>query len=570
MYIYFVLLYLLLFKNALSEDGTNVASPRSFEFVAEINVGDRDHIVELVPTKICRENGDDYVCRQVRLDGDCRDLIPKDSQRAFKIVTPLIYDGDAKGYCTVHVHSWPVNDSNNIDNKEIVIQFDTSKVDNLDETQNFAETPNENDPGNTNAVVCKVGCNETQSTSHVRSKRCVYFNEQEDEEDNDVFYETKSNDDNISKDDLEFIKSLDPKARTTKDILIINKNTDVNESKQLCPHCNKLHVVIDEQKTINFNKQCSPLDKLKSYFQSHKYTFLAFGLIISVQCLFVLAMIYCLIRFCDCAKERKVVRHYFNYRQDASVTTPLICTSNNGTETTDCNLTEKSIPDRNGKCYEACGNESKFSITDDVLSKCINRRNWERSATKDEDKPKTDLSRMQIEQIDTRVTFETETINSKPKSEDENEAKINVDNIENRHVQCDLSEREINCHTYMCKEKKNKSRFGFFKSDRSKAENSAQAAFSNDSLDDFLSQRLKRDNGSNITSLESRSSLSSRTSKNLRGVKSFFSKKSKTSSVPGVPSKKSINLEVLHMSRVSGFLSSSDHFKLAKDSRTSL
>nr|XP_037877492.1 uncharacterized protein LOC119631046 [Bombyx mori] len=436
MYIYFVLLYLLLFKNALSEDGTNVASPRSFEFVAEINVGDRDHIVELVPTKICRENGDDYVCRQVRLDGDCRDLIPKDSQRAFKIVTPLIYDGDAKGYCTVHVHSWPVNDSNNIDNKEIVIQFDTSKVDNLDETQNFAETPNENDPGNTNAVVCKVGCNETQSTSHVRSKRCVYFNEQEDEEDNDVFYETKSNDDNISKDDLEFIKSLDPKARTTKDILIINKNTDVNESKQLCPHCNKLHVVIDEQKTINFNKQCSPLDKLKSYFQSHKYTFLAFGLIISVQCLFVLAMIYCLIRFCDCAKERKV--------------------------------------------------------------------------------------------------------------------------------------REINCHTYMCKEKKNKSRFGFFKSDRSKAENSAQAAFSNDSLDDFLSQRLKRDNGSNITSLESRSSLSSRTSKNLRGVKSFFSKKSKTSSVPGVPSKKSINLEVLHMSRVSGFLSSSDHFKLAKDSRTSL
>ncbi|XP_026322691.1 uncharacterized protein LOC113232242 [Hyposmocoma kahamanoa] len=374
-----------------------------------------------------------------------------------------------------------------------------------------------------------------------------------------------------------------------------------------------------------------------------------------------------------CRCKNKLERHYYNYGEDVSVTTPLIGTSNSETETTSQFMTESSNVDKKIQCYKSCQrHQAKVSLSDDILSKCLNRRKWELNQTKSHDispefspfNVNTDAKRgvMQVSEyqqysvynttnnaINQKVNYENEKLKVK-KNSNSKSSKLLKKSLHKPEVKSGepkeytdsdivLSERILKCHSfnYMGEEPqpdftkassdcfydhkcdstqtslhrsqaseneyKDENVTGFMPANESRevftcpkvkceirshsSEKGAQASFTNDSLDDFLSERgmifLASEDISKY-SMESKtiSSVSSKTSKNhvLKNVLSLFRRKSKlcVSSDPGLKqSKESINLELIHMSRPTVYSSSNADSEIInmtakriKDSRSSL
>lgn len=468
------------------------------------------------------------------------------------------------------------------------------------------------------------------------------------------------NDDAITKDDLDFIKSLiHNKYRKPKDIVII---------KNLKPLSNKTQLITEEmnnQILLKENwksKEVKPKPKncITKYLTMNKTTLTILGVVILVQCCLICTMIYFLGKSCLCPPKKKLIRKYFNYRQDASVTTPLIGTSNMDTETTECQyFSESSNVDKKIKCYKACQKEKnnpKLSMSDDILSKCLNRRDWNSKSTKSElmteltakllneekisevkepiinesslkeyELAETDNSKKESE---TKVNFESEI--TKPKSDSKNKivksivkkiestcSRKRTERTELKDSEIVLSEKEIKCHSYNYMLDSNETQGSYYnssckmydpmsrehqiysnverpKSESLSTEKGAQASFSNDSIDDFLSERgmlflpgenVSKYSFSSDSALKSSiSSFSSKTSKNnvMKNVLSLLTRRSKHGplSDPGVKkSEDSINLELIHMSHASIYSSSNNNestndclrnLKRVKDSRSSL
>lgn len=373
-------------------------------------------------------------------------------------------------------------------------------------------------------------------------------------------------------------------------------------------------------------KPKSPIDKaifntknrFKGYLQvlircldSKNYTAIILPCIVILQCVLICFLLYCMNKN-RCNKKKPIVKKYFNYRQDASITTPLIGTSNIDTETTEYQYLSESSNyiDKRIKCYKACQkdrrNNMKLSMSDDILSKCINRRDWLRLPksetipevkTDDEINMKKEGRRDQKKIAEIKVNFQEECERKKVKVV-KNIADKPINMNDSQKLGTGSSEREIRCHNYNSNINTNNTHndsfcktFGVNRQqtkDTDSIEKGAQAYFSNDSIEEFLSERgvlFASDNASkySYTSLSSAakstaSSQSSKTSKNnaIKNVLTLLSKKMKgPSSDPGVKkSTPDLKLKLLHLSRASlSSVAETDggkDIKRIKDSRSSL
>lgn len=308
-------------------------------------------------------------------------------------------------------------------------------------------------------------------------------------------------------------------------------------------------------------------------------------------------------------------------QQHVTVNTPLITPSNGDSETTDYKYnSESSNVNHKIQSYKAIQKELnkpysvKKSLSDDILSKCLNRRNWNQHKFNAEviaetsfDDAKSKIEEKCVNYIETPDKLKE---SSKPQDQIKQDNERTLTNAsEKPHVTCNrcklkndgetslkkglYSEEVIKCYNYSntsvqacLTESENTLPLSLNpKTEESISEKATQAYFSNDSIDEYLSGKglVLACDASNISKLsltESSSMLTtSKTSKSrMRSViSSMFRRKVKTgpSSEPGTQkSKERLNLELLHMSQNSLFSSSINdsmrEIQTISDCRTSM
>lgn len=557
-----------------------------------------------------------------------------DQTKILRVVAPLLDVYERNGYCNVFIDSKSTNSPNKRD--ALKINFDTTiRNSEFDLGHNIKHCSNrDEDPfDDCKPVNCDTYYNGKRSYFSRKYKRCVNVPpciSDDQSEYPTVIYNpiiNTCNEESVNKRDLEIVKNLNRKGkhRKAKDVLIISKfrpnatefvNTIDLIDEVIRTTAKPIKHVISSSKEVNH--YCIQ-SFWKRYFIDNKWTIIVFSSIVTIQCFMIFTMFYCLSKTCICCEDKKVVRKFFNYRQDVSVTTPLIATSNIDTETDYQYMSETSNNvEQKIKCYKACQKENqnlKTSMSDDILSKCLNRRDWKKfkseaitEINKDSEIHKTDLEIRDINlpKIDkfgkfeeNKVMFEDEIKNidrdrTKTVSIVSNAEIMRQEssNIEGNNIG---SEKEIRCHSYNCFDApdiKPIRNTRFIKDDGAKinapsvsTEKGAQIYFSNDSIDDFLSERgvtyLAGENISKYTFSsdfndvkQSPSKVSSKTSKNfVRNVLSLLRKKSKlgTNSDPG--KNEDTDVKLIHMSKATIYTSSndSDYIRTLRrnDSRTS-
>ncbi|XP_026745122.1 uncharacterized protein LOC113506479 [Trichoplusia ni] len=641
-------------KNIVTKSGLHQPTPCSIglKFFAEINnTSGEDCTVEIHPDECCLVSNDSQ-CNIVELIGSATDFIPEGTSKTLNLIAPLLDPYNRKGYCTIYVDFKSKSKPKNFIRDTIKIKFDTTiRKSNLPDGAKVCRHIDEDPMNECKPVNCDVYYNGKRSYFNVIKRRCVEIPPCVAYTENDITrtaYNPISNKcfskPAISKEDIDFIKTLTGgTTRKTKDILIIKlmdksncsgypsyddyqfnsisrikgvkmpddkettkEKTTTEKSTKKEPEKKKEQTTQKVEETTT----CAPMTRqerihrILRYLQNNKYTLIILSSVICLQCCLICTMIYCLTKNCSCCKKKKIINRFFNYRQDASVTTPLICTSNIDTETTDYQYLSESSNyiDKKIKCYKACQKERKnnvkLSMSDDILSKCLTRRDWHRlprsetipemrndeesksNVTKDEHKKSND---MKVNFLDEK---KQKTIKSIVKK---------VDNKNNTENLSDSSEKIIRCHSYNnydsnitgFKKSSHSKHYAVYKQDNVAMEQGAQACFSNDSIDDFLSERgviFIGDNASkySYTSISSaakssESSQSSETSKRnvVKNIITSLARKAKgPSSDPGLE-KKDLDLELLHLSRASVCSSSNDtdlekDLKIIKDSTSSL
>ncbi|CAH0712905.1 unnamed protein product, partial [Brenthis ino] len=590
-------------------------------FLVKINntSDENDYDVEIIPDQCCLIQDRDVDCSSVNILSGCADFIPKGSTKILKLIAPLLDTYDRKGRCIVYVDSKSNDDQ---DKRNIVkINFDTRIEDEFDLPANFKHCRYlDEDPLNEcKPVNCDTYYNGKKSYFSRKFKRCIEVPACISDLDYpSIVYNPNTNtclEDSVNDDDLNLIRNLKKhgKSRTSKDIYIIGKFEPnvtefidtINLSEELITTL-KPQIIQNKPNSI---KTESFKSILRRYLINNKWTLLIFSLIITVQCFLICTMLYCLSRTCNCLKEKKVVRKFFNYRQDVSVTTPLIGTSNIDTET-DYQFVNESNVEQKIKCYKSCKKENSnvnMSMSDDILSKCLNRRDWKKFKSEainecdvDNNNILPDIKNSIRDEKDkttneTKIAFEDEIINCNTKNKSNVVNRVNNEEkrnkyIYNKDVEANvLSEKEIKCHSYNCFNEA--SEFSPKPKDCYNAamsknvaksistEKGAQARFSNDSIDDFLSERgaiyLTGENLSKYAFSNDSNEMkpsSSKTSKIfIKNCLSLLHKKSKQSPSSDPGQNKEVHL--IHMSKASIYSSSNDsncmrRFK-RNDSRTS-
>lgn len=441
--------------------------------------------------------------------------------------------------------------------------------------------------------------------------------------------------------DIEFIKTLDKPNKKNflqpNELRLVNFN-DINDNTMDNVE-NSFFCTNDLIKSITVSRiPANIFENFRTYILKNKFAILILFTVVFVQCCLICALGYHVTNKCDCFKRKKTVQDLYNYKTDASLTTPLIF-SNTNTDTTDYHYLSESSNNiiKKINCYKSCQRERnddiRISISDDILSKCLTRRDWiDNKHTKSE--AISGLAAIETEKIDTKNKYGVvepnlnipeangirvnESCEAKVIFEDEKSIKIyndsenkgiieeNVssDDDENKGEKKDSGtlEKEIKSHSYDCVNadvnKINPDNNPYNKSLKIKqaislsSNKGAQACFSNDSIDDFLSERgitfLAGDDFSKYSfscpshqaKTLSSSEMSNKTSKNnlVRNMLTLLQKRSKqgVSSDPGISTnEKKVDIELLHMSRASVFTTSNDsecvrEFTKSHDSRTSL
>lgn len=635
------------------------------------------------------------------------------SSKKLTLVAPLFNPFYMRGYCTAFVDSKPLDRKRKSMRDSVKIFFDTNiKTDQTctSPCKNIDEDPfNKCEPVN-----CDLHYNGRKPYFDNKIKRCVGVPKCTSKVKQylpNVIYDPRTNkcikNNTIKLIDFNYIKSLvHQNRRVAKDIVIVKKGRPHSKNGTAVIY-NEAHAtpdIFDRVENPNGNNPANNFLRNKIYdatrntfpelvqveaapactkpnsepgmvwYMSENLNTILFLIAITVFQFCLLGWLIYFISFnvlCRCKK--KLERHYYNYRQDVSVTTPLIGTSNIETETTCQFMTESSNVDKKIQCYKSCQREqAKISLSDDILSKCMNRRKWEINQAKSHNmcheflpfNENTDVKSgvMQVSEYqqysvytnnakEHKLNYENEKV--KVKKSSRSKSSKSMKKLESLHKpeskpgeikkysdsDIVLSEKLLKCHSfnymgedtpgfekactpdcycdYQCdstqtslgwsqapgRESTDEKVTGFKPDSKSRevftcakmkfdakshsSEKGAQASFTNDSLDDFLSERgmifLAGEDISKYSmesDLLSVSSVSSKTSKNhvLKNVLSLFRKKSKqrVSSDPGLKkSKESINLELIHMSRPTVYSSSNVdsevvNMKKIKDSRSSL
>ncbi|KAI5640404.1 hypothetical protein NE865_07155 [Phthorimaea operculella] len=674
-------------------------------FVVVNNTSDLDDFdVELAPDQCCLEDESSLNCDVLQAVGNCLDTIPKGKTLTLKLVAPVLDPFERKGYCLANLDSKSVlRKRNAVTMRDAVkIPFDTRlkhlKHDSLHAGMKHCKGIDEDPLNQCKPVDCELFYNGKKSYYSRIKRRCVEVPQCVNDRDDipNTVYDPTSNacvqEEPITKDDFDYIKGIQHSNkgngdRIAKDIVIIKK------LKEKPPHvpqfsiANKSSVAFlpELKKKAQTEKNLFMMTLFK-YMQQNKASIIFLSSIIIVQCALICMMVYYYTQRCVCRGKKKLEHKYFNYRQDVSVTTPLIGATTIDTETTTCQfMSESSHVDRKIQDYKACQKDNaKLSLSDDILSKCVNRRNWDRKPVRSEAVNDTRIHfnnvnnpRNQYDSVnntkmhhDCSNNFETLYVSAKTEDQkliyennvfkdnkDDNAIKSykntvkKNDSIDTFYKKIDddtkskdfASERELKCFTYQYKDSKPKirdfespmSNMGYSEKEilchsynygvkeqsddesrkwsshshseirsTSKKPNvylaeikndavstgkqvSAQASFTNDSIDDYLSERgITLLAGENISkysfSDNSIRSVSARTSKSniMKRVLSYLKReKQGPASEPGKSKNdKEKKLELIHMSKATMYSSSNngnESLKNAsrsriKDSRTSL
>ncbi|CAK1593022.1 unnamed protein product [Parnassius mnemosyne] len=635
-------------------------------YVVINNTSEKDYEVELSPKQCCLRSGSNLDCDTIDIIGSCKESILKGTTKALKLVAPVLNPFERHGYCIVYFDSKLINNAHKSKRNTVKIDFDTrldNKKQSMEIPDNIKKCKNiDQDPlNNCKPVRCEIYYNGRKPFYSEKYKRCLEvptcFSELESELPGAI-YNPISNacirGRSILKDDIDFIKSLEnPKCKN-----------DIFEISDLrLPSVNKSDLEYFTVHNVNNNqyinndlepKRPKKLTNLASSFYKYcsssiignRFTIIFLIIVVSVQCCLICALIYYITNKCDYFKRKS---NFCNNNTDASLTTPLI-SSNTETETSDCQYLSGSSNniDKKNVSYKSCqrgrSNDIKISMSDDILSKCITRRDWiENKYKKSEVAPEnsfiyetknnsyTNVTEHDIDKSkekdfhkttsstrkssEAKVIFEDERYseyrNNKKKDRILKNIVQKVDYKCNRgqkkHVKkvCNLSEKEIRCHSYECLNINNTSESNkpnstdnikFHEAVNNKkgaislsSEKGAQAYFSNDSIDDFLSERgmmfLAGDEISKYTfsyttnhaKPPSPSEISGKSSKNniVKNMLTSLQGRSKhgISSDPGIATNDNLDVELMFHSTV--FTSSNDsdcvkEFRKPHDSRTSL
>ncbi|XP_063545481.1 uncharacterized protein LOC134753514 [Cydia strobilella] len=496
----------------------------AMRFYVQIENTGNDCKVECIPGRCCTEQGDEENCNVLKLFGGCLQQVPSGESRTVRLAAPLLDPFQRRGFCVVHVNS-KLKD-HPLYRDTVAIPFDTGRPSDVTPCARVDQDAfNDCHPVN-----CETYYNGQKSHFNKRLKRCIpaVSCSEDDIYDEDLNRCVRP----ITDDDIKEIESLSNRklsSENTEHRKILTTNTTKTLQEIM-----KRDLDISQRIIENYNVQKLPL-KFLDCLKSPKVLIC----VICVQCCFVLLLAYYIRDRCHCvSKDKEVLNKFFNYKED-SITTPLISASHTVT-TCQFQTDSSSNIDRKIQLYKACQDKRAItSMSDDILSRCLKRRDWIA-------KPK---SSEVIQSKDHGIqVYDTE------KSENENSSKkLDI-------LPAISSEQQVKCFEY--------EPHNFYtryvtalQRTHSLAENCAQASFPKDSIDEFLSERRR--------TLSNSTSGSSRTSKNnLDTVLSLLSHKIGPLSEPG-----SEDLELLHMSRASVYSSSnaSDYeMKRIKESRSSL
>lgn len=444
-------------------------------------------------------------------------------------------------------------------------------------------------------VNCETYYNGKKSYFDKHSKRCTKVALCTDKKRNKAsqIYDQKNNRcinrKSVNNEDIDFIKSLSNNERHAKDLILIQAVSKPVETGFTTEGRFQVLDIINNTQFMQFKSNLKSHNIIK-YLMKNKYTLIVLLLVIIMQCCLIITIVCCPTDDSAGCYNKKVVRKFFNYRQDVSVTTPLIGTSNMDTGNTEFDfISESSNIDKKIKCYKACQkkgqNNDKMSMSDDILLKCMNRRDWNSKINSNTIRNITgfEIKRNNKDQVkENEVKYVNQENNKHEENmlEDENN-KRDLESINN------ASEKEIKCHNYNFMTSVDLALDNVDLASTNKkapslsTEKGAQACFSNDSIDDFLSERgmiYLAENASKYSftsnSSPEKSSFSEKTSKTsknniLKNVLSYLTKSKVTSSDPGIKKSNSKNLELLHISHASVYTSSSElNNKIAKDSRS--
>lgn len=612
--------------------------------------------IELNPVECCIELSPKHIdCRTIEAFGGYVGILAPQSNKAFRIIAPTLNPIEKKGSCYIYLDTRLKGDDIKMRNS-IKINFHTKNKNNRRNSAiTNCSTIDQNPLNECKPVNCELFYNGQRSFYDKKIKRCIKIPNCIPSNNNsnilDVIYDPRINK-CVNKGEL--IEDLFMNLQNTEDNFINNYDRMPKDIYIIKNIHKKPKLILTKNNTCNGNNATTKnevsnkiyYNKIILYLEHNKYMIIIICVLIIQSCLMII-MAHCLgLTCCKCGrKNKKLERQYYNCFQETSVTTPLISTSTTETNTTDFQYENELIKSSNIKCYKSLQNpisqqdqNIKTSLSDDVLTKCINRRDWKTHVQSKSDTTKyennnphnyidklnkTDekdiLVIENVIKLDSHSSYITtikddKTVNNLPNSFDSNTS-VERENAKVYTVKetsltgfdknnYDDSEEEIKCHSFSnvdtvrhCDETECNKRCDLKRGSSVTIEKKIQASFSNDTIDDYISERgaylLDREDISKYSfnsncSKKSISEVSNKTSKNniLKNIiSSILHKNSKHSrqSDPGVCNKnsthkQSVDVELLHMSQ--GSLNSSSYTdsgvmkaiisKVDKESRASL
>ncbi|KAL4711306.1 hypothetical protein ACJJTC_019147 [Scirpophaga incertulas] len=653
----------------VSKTGVETVTSQSVGLVLFADVNntseDLDYDVVASPDKCCIDINSQLICNIVEVVGECIETVPKGAVKRLRFVAPLVDPIERRGYCYICLDSKPRFRQRKVMRNIIKIPVDTrlkNKKQKMEIMDNVTECIGiDEDPLNAcKPIDCESYYNGKRSFYDKKLKRCVSVPvclADNKEEIPNIIYDTKKNKctvgDSITKDDLKFIQELtySGKKRRIKDILVnVPKKMHKKSTKIVQGVDNEILYTPDINNDLYYTNKSDLKSKkilciVTKYLMGNIYMLIILIVVIIIQCCLICTMIFCFSKNCKKYRKTNTLKQIFNYTQDASITTPLICSSNIDTDTTEFQyISGPSNIENQIKSYKAFHKERNTntmkSMSDDILSKLINRRDWNHNKLRSKIIP--DSNTLQVDStailkgqvvnenkstyyktyenkeckktidvdVQTTVNFETKQPKSYPElsqieypTENVNHKMSNESKSRtHKEILDELSEKEIKNHSYNyldissnilgVKSNGKSKRLGFYKSDKTKTgvslstEKGAQASFSNDSIDDFLSERRITFAGENTSKysfssqstsdpLSITSEVSGKTSKNnvVKQMLSLLHKKSKQSPCSEPGGKNSV--ELIHLSKASVYSSSNNEsecfksVKRTKDSRLS-
>ncbi|KAJ2943444.1 hypothetical protein O0L34_g12251 [Tuta absoluta] len=496
----------------ISEVGVDPASRCSVGLIFFVNVNNTsvfdDFHVELVPDQCCLEGGSSLDCNVLEVVGNCLVMIPKGKSSTLKLVAPILDPFERKGYCIAYLDS-----KSELRKRKVVTMRDAIKIPfdtrlkklnhvSIDSGIQHCKGIDEDPLDECKPVDCDLFYNGKKSYYSKVKKRCVEVPRCVSDRDDmtNTVYDPISNacihEESITKDDFDYIKGMkhsNKADRVAKDIVIISKTknktphgTELDKSEAKKSH--KAFLSDSRQKESGNYLYMMTFFK---YIQNNKTGVILLIVIIFMQCALICIMVYHYTSRCLCKRKKKLEHNYFNYRQDVSVTTPLIGVTTIDTETTTCQfMSESSHVDRKIQDYKACQKDNaKSSLSDDILSKCLNRRNWDRKPVKseavndtrnhydgvDDTKMRYDCPNnyetlyLSAKTEDQKLVYDNDVLKSSKADKAGQSKKKSVrkdDSIASIYKKTDddsrskdfMSEREIQCHTYQYKDSKHKMR----------------------------------------------------------------------------------------------------------------